>query len=169
MHEPATRPGVPGHLAAPISRRRALAVIGSSVAGLVLLDACGAGSGATPALRGWVPANVDPATLAADQPVPVRFAGTMGGSAVAGSAWLVRRGTGELVAFDPRCTHAQCAYDWTDQASFACLCHKGFFRVDGSVISGPPPRPLDRFAVRETGAAIELEVPADFATPRPSA
>jgi Rieske Fe-S protein len=81
----------------------------------------------------------------------------------------VRRGTGELVAFDPRCTHAQCAYDWTDQATFACLCHKSLFRIDGSVISGPPPRPLDRFAVRETGAAIELEVPADFATPRPSA
>ena len=167
MDEPAAPRGVGGPLAAPISRRRALAVIGSSVAGLVLLDACGTGS--TPAARGWVPADVDPATLAADQPVPVRFAGSVGGSAVAGSAWLVQRSTGELVAFDPRCTHAQCAYDWTDQASFACLCHKGFFRLDGSVISGPPPRPLDRFAVRETGAAIELEVPADFATPRPSA
>ena len=167
MHEPATRPGVPGHLAARISRRRALAIISSSVAGLVLLDACGAGS--TPAPRGWVPADVDPAMLVAEQPVPVRFAGTVGGAAVAGSAWLVRRASGELVAFDPRCTHAQCAYDWTDQASFACLCHKGFFHVDGTVISGPPPRPLDRFVVRKTSGSIELEVPADFATPRPSA
>lgn len=169
MDEPVATRGVPGPLAAPISRRRALAVIGSSVAGFVLLDACGSGSSAAPAARGWVPADVNPATLAADQPVPVRFAGTVGGSAVAGSAWLVRRSTGEQVAFDPRCTHAECAYDWTDQASFACLCHRGFFRIDGTVISGPPPRPLDRFAVRETGGSIELEVPADFATPRPSA
>ena len=101
--------------------------------------------------------------------MPVRFAGTVGGSAVGGSAWLVRRSAGDLVAFDPRCTHARCAYDWTDQARFACLCHAGLFRVDGTVISGPPPRPLDRFGVREADGSIELEVPADFSTPRPSA
>ena len=79
----------------------------------------------------------------------------------------MKRSTGDLVAFDPRCTHARCAYDWTDQARFACLCHAGFFRIDGTVISGPPPRPLDQFGVRETGGRIELEVPEDFATPRP--
>jgi menaquinol-cytochrome c reductase iron-sulfur subunit len=162
-----TRRDAPWATAAPISRRRALAVIGSSVAGAVLLNACGPAG--TPVPSGWVAADVDPATLVADQPVPVRFAGTVGGAAVAGSAWLVRQGSGELVAFDPRCTHEGCAYDWTDQAEFACLCHKGFFRVDGSVISGPPPRPLDRFAVRQTGSSIEFEVPANFSTPRPSA
>ncbi len=94
---------------------------------------------------------------------PERWAG----ASVAGSAWLVLRAAGELVAFDPRCTHARCAYEWTDQANFACLCHEGFFDLDGTVISGPPPRPLDRFGVRGDGGSIELEVPADFATPRP--
>jgi nitrite reductase/ring-hydroxylating ferredoxin subunit len=167
MDDPAARRAVPSRLATQISRRRALAVIGTSVAAMVFLDACGPGAG--PAPRGWVPADVDPATLAPDQPVPVRFAGTVGGSAVAGSAWLVRRSAGDLVAFDPRCTHAQCAYDWTDQARFACLCHAGLFRVDGTVISGPPPRPLDRFGIREAGGRIELQIPADFSTPRPSA
>ena len=157
----------PSILACPISRRRALVVIGSTVAGIVLLDACGSSAASEP--HGWVPADVDPATLTPDQPVPVRFAATVGGSAVAGSAWLVRHVAGELVAFDPRCTHAQCAYEWTDQGSFACLCHNGFFRIDGSVISGPPPRALDRFGVRETNGSVELEVPADFSTPRPSA
>jgi Rieske Fe-S protein len=159
-----TQRGSPPHT--PISRRRALVVIGSTVAGIVLLDACD--SGAAPASRGWVPADVDPMTLTPNQPVPVRFAGTVGGHAVAGSAWLVRS-AGDLVAFDPRCTHARCAYDWTDQARFACLCHAGFFRIDGTVISGPPPRSLDRFGVREARGSIELEVPADFSTPRPSA
>lgn len=154
-------------LGAPISRRRALVVIGSTVAGIALLDACG--SAAVPSPNGWVRADVDPSTLSPDQPVPVRFAGTVGSSAVTGSAWLVKRSAGDLVAFDPRCTHARCAYDWTDQAQFACLCHRGFFRIDGTVISGPPPRPLDRFGVRETGGRIELEVPADFSTPRPGA
>ena len=167
MDDPAARRAVPSPLATQISRRRALAVIGTSVAAMVFLDACGPGAASVP--RGWVPADVDLATLAPDQPVPVRFAGTVGGSAVAGSAWLVRRSAGDLVAFDPRCTHAQCAYDWTDQARFACLCHAGLFRVDGTVISGPPPRPLERFGVREADGSIELEVPADFSTPRPSA
>ena len=167
MDDPAVRRAAPSPLATQISRRRALAVIGTSVAAMVFLVACGPGAASAP--RGWVPADVDLATLAPDQPVPVRFAGTVGGSAVAGSAWLVWRSAGDLVAFDPRCTHAQCAYNWTDQARFACLCHAGLFRVDGTVISGPPPRPLDRFGVREADGSIELEVPADFSTPRPSA
>ncbi len=152
-------------LSRPISRRRALAVIGSSVAGTVLLEGCG--TGATPAPRGWLTADVDPATLEVDTPVPVRFAGSIGGASVAGSAWLVLRAAGELVAFDPRCTHAQCAYEWTDEARFACLCHEAFFDLEGKVLSGPPPRPLDRFRVREAGGRLELEVPAGFSTPRP--
>jgi Rieske Fe-S protein len=28
---------------------------------------------------------------------------------------------------------------------FYCPCHNGVFAKDGSVVSGPPPRPLDRF------------------------
>lgn len=155
-------------LARPIGRRRALAVIGSSVAGLVLLDGCG--SPATTAdTGGWVAADVDPATLTAGQPVSVRFAGTAGGSAVSGSAWLLKRSSGDLVAFDPRCTHAQCAYEPTDKGTFSCLCHDAFFDLDGNVLSGPPPRPLDEFRVREADGRIELEIPADFSTPRPDA
>ena len=82
---------------------------------------------------------------------------------------MMQRRGGDLVAFDPRSTHAQCAYDWSTDDRFACLCHEGFFALDGSVVSGPPPRPLDRFSVRQTDGAIELEVPADFSTPRPDA
>jgi Rieske Fe-S protein len=156
----------PSPLAVPIGRRRALVVIGSSVAGLVLVEGCGS-SATTPAPRGWVAADVDPAMLEVDKPVPVRFSGTVGGSAVAGSAWLVKHSSGDLVAFDPRCTHAQCAYDATDDGRFACLCHEAFFDLEGTVLSGPPPRALDRFGVRETDGRIELEVPADFSTPRP--
>ena len=158
----------PSPLAAPIGRRRALAVIGSSVAGMVLLEGCGPGT--TPVPRGWVQVDVDPTTLEPGQPVPVRFAGSVGGSPVTGSAWLVLGEADEvLAAFDPRCTHAQCAYEPTDDARFACLCHDAFFDLDGKVLSGPPPRPLERFAVREVDDRIELEVPTDFSTPRPEA
>jgi menaquinol-cytochrome c reductase iron-sulfur subunit len=148
-----------------MGRRRALAVIGSTVAGLVVIDACG--SAATPVASGWVPADVDPSTLAAGEPAQVQFSGTVSGTPVAGSAWLVTSASGDLVAFDPRCTHAGCAFEWTDQDRYACLCHDAFFAPDGAVISGPPPRPLDRFGVREVDGRVELEVPADFSTPRP--
>ncbi len=169
MPDPTLPAGPPSPLATPIGRRRALAVIGSSVAGLVLLDACGRAATVTPAPLGWVQADVDPTTLEVDTPVPVRFAGSVGGTPVVGSAWLVLRDAGDLIAFDPKCTHAQCAYELADDARFACLCHDAFFDLDGKVLSGPPPRPLDRFAVREADSRIELQVPADFSTPRPEA
>jgi Rieske Fe-S protein len=153
-------------LSRPIGRRRALAVIGSSVAGMVLLEGCGAD--ATPAPRGWVTADVDPALLEVDKPVPVRFGGSVEGASVAGSAWLVLREAGELVAFNPACPHARCAYEWTDEAKFSCLCHDAFFDIDGNVLSGPPPRPLDEYRVREIDGRIEIYLPADYATPRPS-
>jgi Rieske Fe-S protein len=31
---------------------------------------------------------------------------------------------------------------------FYCPCHNGVFAKDGTVVSGPPPRPLDRFEVK---------------------
>jgi len=157
----------PSPLATPIGRRRALAVIGSSVAGMVLLEGCG--PGATPVPRGWLAADVDPSTLDVDKPVPVRFAGAVGGASLDGSAWLVLREAGELVAFDPRCPHARCAYELTDENTFACLCHDALFDLDGNVLSGPPPRPLDEFRVREIDGRIEIYLPADFSTPRPEA
>ena len=159
--------GRPSVLSRPIARRRALAVIASSVTGMVLLEGCA--PAATPAPRGWLPVDVDPTTLDVDRPVPVRFAGSVGGASVEGSAWLVLRAAGELVAFDPRCPHARCAYELTDEATFSCLCHDAFFDLDGNVLSGPPPRPLDRFRAREIDGHIEIELPADFSTPRPEA
>jgi menaquinol-cytochrome c reductase iron-sulfur subunit len=44
------------------------------------------------------------------------------------------------------CTHLGCRVRWiADKQGFYCPCHNGVFAKDGSVVSGPPPRPLDRF------------------------
>jgi Rieske Fe-S protein len=155
----------PSLLATPIGRRRALAVLGASAAA-VALEACGAADALAP--RGWVTADVDPANLRRDEPVTVRFSGTVGGTAISGSAWLVLREADELVAFDPNCPHANCAYEWTDERQFSCVCHEAFFDLDGNVISGPPRRPLDEYRARVIDGRVELYVPADFATPRPT-
>jgi menaquinol-cytochrome c reductase iron-sulfur subunit len=44
------------------------------------------------------------------------------------------------------CTHLGCRVRWiADEGKFYCPCHNGVFAKDGTVVSGPPPRPLDRF------------------------
>jgi Rieske Fe-S protein len=42
-----------------------------------------------------------------------------------------------------------CAYHWEERSSeFLCPCHSSAFSEDGKVISGPAPRPLDRFETK---------------------
>ena len=52
-----------------------------------------------------------------------------------------------------------------DASQFTCRCHDAAFALDGTVIKGPPPRPLDRWALRTTGDTVEVEVTG---TVRPS-
>jgi menaquinol-cytochrome c reductase iron-sulfur subunit len=68
------------------------------------------------------------------------------------AAWVVRRPGGEVVAFGPQCTHLGCAYHWEDgRNEFVCPCHNSTFGIDGKVLSGPAPRPLDRYQTRLDG------------------
>ena len=151
----------------PLPRRRVLLLMGAGAlaagGGLgVLLEAC-----AAPPVT--VTVDFDPSTLVVGTPTKVDFAITTGGGTVDGSAWLVKKASGELTAFDPRCTHALCAYQWVSaDHRFRCYCHEGSFALDGTVLAGPPPRPLNRFPLRELGDVIELDVPGDFRTPRQS-
>jgi Rieske Fe-S protein len=47
------------------------------------------------------------------------------------------------------CTHLGCRVRWIpEQGEFFCPCHNGVYSKDGSVVSGPPPRPLDRFETK---------------------
>lgn len=158
-------------LTAPIGRRHALRIIGGTVLAGVALPAVleGCAPGATPTEIAASLA-IDPASLKPGEPVEVPFtlAESSGSKAVPGSAWLVKEADGTLVAFDPRCTHAKCAYAWkAADAKFECHCHDAAFDVNGKVLYGPPPRPLDRFPIISSDGTVELQVPGDFSTPRP--
>ena len=65
------------------------------------------------------------------------------------TVWVVKRSETEVIAFSPVCTHLGCAYRWEEQKQhFLCPCHSSTFGLDGQVLSGPAPRPLDRYEVR---------------------
>jgi menaquinol-cytochrome c reductase iron-sulfur subunit len=67
------------------------------------------------------------------------------------TTWVVKT-QDKTIAFAPSCTHLGCAYHWNDEIqSFLCPCHTSVFALDGSVVSGPAPRPLDRY-VSKTAA-----------------
>ena len=61
-------------------------------------------------------------------------------------AFIIRKNETELSIFSNICTHLSCRVNWHDDIQqFICPCHDGRFAIDGTVISGPPPRPLDIF------------------------
>ncbi len=169
MGEPSRRPDRPAFdpRATPVPRRRMLLLMGAGAlaagGGLgVLLEAC-----AAPPVT--VTLDVDLDALVPGTPVEVPFTLVSGTTSVPGSTWLVKKASGEVTAFDPRCTHGLCRYRWaTDGARFKCGCHDGQFALDGAVLAGPPPRPLRQFPVRLVGDLIEVDVPGDFQTPKES-
>jgi Rieske Fe-S protein len=55
----------------------------------------------------------------------------------------------EFIAMSNICTHLGCRVRWlADREVFLSPCHNGIFDKQGYVISGPPPRPLDRYEVK---------------------
>ncbi len=62
---------------------------------------------------------------------------------------LVRLSENEFAAYSQSCTHLMCPVNYRpEQRQFYCPCHEGYFSAeDGSVLAGPPPRPLPRYPV----------------------
>jgi len=69
---------------------------------------------------------------------------------------LVRTGESTYVAYSRICTHNSCPVFYRpDENGFECRCHNGLFSVaDGSVLAGPPPRPLPRIQLEIRGTDI---------------
>jgi len=73
------------------------------------------------------------------------------------TAWIVKQAEDQVVAYSPQCTHLGCAYHWEDQThTFVCPCHSSEFSVNGDVLSGPAPRPLDRYQVKIEARRIKI-------------
>jgi nitrite reductase/ring-hydroxylating ferredoxin subunit len=64
---------------------------------------------------------------------------------------LVRTGADSFAAYSQKCTHLSCAvYYAREQNRLECPCHQGYFSIaDGSVLQGPPRRPLPRVILQQ--------------------
>jgi cytochrome b6-f complex iron-sulfur subunit len=70
-------------------------------------------------------------------------------------AVVLQPSPGQFVALSAVCTHLGCVVQWQEaEELFLCPCHGGRFSGDGTVISGPPPKPLESLPVALEGDQI---------------
>jgi cytochrome b6-f complex iron-sulfur subunit len=68
---------------------------------------------------------------------------------------IVLTPTGELKALSASCTHLDCTVQFKPEMGLLwCACHNGKYDLNGANVSGPPPRPLQKFLVKEVGKDI---------------
>lgn len=70
-------------------------------------------------------------------------------------AILVDTPNGELKAFTATCTHLGCIVQYrSDLNQIWCACHNGHFDLNGKNVEGPPPKPLEEYALNVRGDQI---------------
>src|SRR5664280_667146 len=73
--------------------------------------------------------------------------------------FVYRKSQTEVVAFSNVCTHLGCHVTWqSDKKEYICPCHDGHFNIDGKVVSGPPPRPLDTYVTKVSGGILSIHL-----------
>ena len=65
------------------------------------------------------------------------------------SVYVLTDNGSDFVAMSNICTHLACRVRWiAEDEQFFCPCHNAVFDKEGKVVAGPPPRPLDRYALK---------------------
>lgn len=74
------------------------------------------------------------------------------------SAYILTDNGQDFTVMSNICTHLGCRVRWIpEQDKFFCPCHNAVFAKDGSVVAGPPPRPLDRFESKVEDGIIYIK------------
>jgi len=143
---------------APIERRRALVLFVNAVVAMIggglsaILGALAFGSRTSASQTRWSRAGTT-SDLKPDEPV----ARVLSVSRVDGwyrarareTVFLVWDGDKTIRAMSATCTHLGCQVRWeAKDKKFRCPCHGGVYAADGTVLAGPPPRPLQTVEAR---------------------
>ena len=132
---------------AGVTRRGVIAAAAGSVAFVgtsAALSACGTDS--PPGDTGTVaPITVDVGV------VPV------GSAAIVEFVVVSQPTAGKFKAFTAICTHQQCLVSQVLHDRIICTCHQSVYSAaDGSVVSGPAPRPLYERTVTQSGNTLTI-------------
>ena len=70
-------------------------------------------------------------------------------------AVVIQPAAGKFIALTAVCTHLGCIVKWQKvKEDFLCPCHGGRYSPEGKVLGGPPPKPLETYAVTIQGDKI---------------
>jgi nitrite reductase/ring-hydroxylating ferredoxin subunit len=73
---------------------------------------------------------------------------------------LVRDGQDSAHAFEAKCPHEFCDVNYQPESrKLECPCHDAHFDLDGKVLDGPPPRPLQTYPALVDGDRILIRIP----------
>jgi len=73
------------------------------------------------------------------------------------AALLVRVSDSEWKALSAVCTHLNCTVQYQPSTRLIwCACHNGMYDLTGRVVSGPPPKPLEEYAVKVRGDEVVI-------------
>jgi cytochrome b6-f complex iron-sulfur subunit len=107
------------------------------------------------------PASGEPATVSAGAGRAATLKANSGRIFKFGSrpGIVVRTADGDIRAFSAVCTHLECTVQFkADTAQLWCACHNGTYDLGGNVVSGPPPRALEKFVVNLRGEPGDEEI-----------
>jgi nitrate reductase gamma subunit len=72
--------------------------------------------------------------------------------------WVVRHMDNTLTVFSPICPHLGCHYHWNPGSQhFECPCHGSIYALNGKVLGGPAPRPLDTLPEKVEGGILYIK------------
>ena len=72
-------------------------------------------------------------------------------------AFVLRKSATEVVVLSNVCTHLSCRVNWeSDKQQYVCPCHDAHFNIDGKVVAGPPPRPLDVYQTKVDNGILSI-------------
>ena len=74
------------------------------------------------------------------------------------SVWVIRHSESEYTVYSPICPHLGCHFKWDSGTDhFECPCHGSVFTINGKVIGGPAPRPLDTLPHKIENGVLYVE------------
>lgn len=78
-------------------------------------------------------------------------------------AYVLKKTESDVKVLSSRCTHLSCRVTWEEaEREYKCPCHDARFDINGEVLYGPPPHPLDIYETKiEDGVLFINPIPKE--------